>query len=138
MICKQQFLDRKYKSRWYCDNPELIENYDLAIADTEKTWLCHHRLEEFYTMSELISMGLYYKRPPEELIFVENDKEHRKLPHKGKGGQPGKQVLCVETGVVFPSTRVAEKQTGIYHGNISKCCKGKLKTTGGFHWAFAS
>ena len=27
------------------EDPSLIENYDLAIADETQTWECHHRLE---------------------------------------------------------------------------------------------
>ena len=43
-------------------------------------------------------------------------------------------VLCVETGVVYPSVHEASRQTGISRGNISACLKGKRKTAGGFHW----
>ena len=34
----------------------------------------------------------------------------------------------------FPSTREAERITGIYHSHISKCCNGKLKSAGGYIW----
>lgn len=44
-------------------------------------------------------------------------------------------VLCLETGVVYPSVREAERQTGIHRPSISKCLNGKRKTAGGFHWA---
>ena len=64
--------------------PELIENYDLAITDKEKTWICHHRKEEFYTSKELIEMGMYFNVPPEDLVFCRNAKEHHKYPHKGR------------------------------------------------------
>lgn len=163
MICKALFLDTSYKKRWYCDTPELIENYNKAIADTEKVWICHHRLEEFYTSEELISMNLYYHRPPEELVFCENETEHHKYPHKkdgrikkgqkmspetkkrmsesrkGKMAQYSKNktpVQCIETGVVYESTHEAEKQTRINHSRISECCRGKRKTSGGFHWRY--
>lgn len=43
-------------------------------------------------------------------------------------------VVCVETGVVYPSVREAERQTDIKWQNISACCNGKQKTAGGFHW----
>lgn len=43
-----------------------------------------------------------------------------------------KKVQCVETGEIFKSIRNAIESTGI-HG-IQKCCSGKLKTSGGFHW----
>ena len=38
----------------------------------------------------------------------------------------------------YPSTREAERQTGCSHGNICACCKGKLKSTGGYIWMYAS
>ena len=48
-----------------------------------------------------------------------------------------KPVLCVETGFLFDSTHDAERKTGIFQQNISKCCKGKRKTAGSFHWRYA-
>ena len=70
--------------RKYCKNPELIENYNKAIIDTENIWECHHKLEAFFTMKELIEMDRYYNVPARELIFVKNRKEHLRWPHKGK------------------------------------------------------
>ena len=37
----------------------------------------------------------------------------------------------------YPSTGEAERQTGIRHGNISKCCNGKTPTAGGYVWEYA-
>ena len=36
----------------------------------------------------------------------------------------------------YPSTREAERQTGCYHGDICKCCKGTRKTIGGYIWKY--
>ena len=47
-----------------------------------------------------------------------------------------KKVRCIETGIVYPSASEAARQTGIDKSSISKCCRGKLKTAGGFHWEF--
>lgn len=47
-----------------------------------------------------------------------------------------KKVLCIETGKIFQSINEAERQTGIKQSSISKCCLGKRKTAGGFHWKF--
>lgn len=46
MISKKHFNPN---DKWccYCMTPELIENYNLAIADKEKVWICHHRKEDF-------------------------------------------------------------------------------------------
>lgn len=53
--------------------------------------------------------------------------------HKKKLSRP---VKCVETGIVYYGATEAEKQTGIFATSIIRCCKGKLKTTGGFHWEY--
>ena len=36
----------------------------------------------------------------------------------------------------YPSTKEAERRTGCYQGHICACCKGKLKSTGGFIWGY--
>lgn len=35
---------------------------------------------------------------------------------------------------VWDSMTEAERETGIHHNNISKCCSGERKTAGGFIW----
>ena len=81
MICEQLFRLKKngepYKG-CYCRHPELIENYDKAMADTIQTWEVHHRLESCFTQKFLKEMGLYYDVEPEALIFL-TKKEHCKV-----------------------------------------------------------
>ena len=77
----------------FCRTPELIENYEKAVNDTTQTWECHHRLETHnsdgerrlvdISKAELIALGMYYDRPPEELIFL-TSVEHKSLHKKGK------------------------------------------------------
>lgn len=81
MISKKHFYNTK--SLNFCEHPEFIENYNLAIDDKNNIWPCHHRKEEFYTKQELIDMNMYFNVPPEDLIFCKNKEEHMKLPHKG-------------------------------------------------------
>lgn len=45
-----------------------------------------------------------------------------------------KKVLCVETGYVYNSVTGAIKDTKIT--SISMCCRGKIKTAGGYHWEY--
>ena len=47
-----------------------------------------------------------------------------------------KKVICVETGKVYSYIRLAQIETGINESHICNCCKGKLKTAGGFHWKY--
>lgn len=98
MINKQRFGENISLS--FCKEPEMIENYDRAISDTEETWHCHHRLETHNSdgekrlidikMEELIALDMYYNRPPEELIFLTNY-EHKSLHSKGKANTLGKK-----------------------------------------------
>lgn len=47
-----------------------------------------------------------------------------------------KPVMCKETGITYPSTGEAQRQTGIHKSNIAKCANGKVISAGGFHWGF--
>ena len=55
-------------------------------------------------------------------------KKHRKIVE-----QFSKSGLYIKE---YSSTVEAEKETGIWHNNISKVCKGKAKTAGGFVWQY--
>ena len=72
-------------AKLYCkEDISLIENYDKAKSDLLEVWDIHHRKEEEgYSVKELIYLGLYYKIPASELIFL-TKKEHRSLHMKGK------------------------------------------------------
>ena len=148
------------------DNIALIENYHQAIADKEKMWDIHHRREcdddgrMLFTGKQLIEMDLYYKRPASELIFVTRSmhkKIHREQMAKGGkiGGKIGggseaakkavKEKLSIQilqfakSGEFikeWPSAMEAQRQLGIACSNICKCCKGKLKSAGGFVWRY--
>lgn len=70
-----------HKFMRFCPNDYmLIENYELALADNFKGWICHHINGEIKSREELIELGLYYDVPYYMLKFV-TYKEHRKL-HK--------------------------------------------------------
>ena len=77
----------------YCKDYENIENYEKALADDFKCWVCHHRLETHtsdgerrlvdITRKELMALNMYRNRPAEELIFLTTS-EHRYLHMKGE------------------------------------------------------
>ena len=52
------------------------------------------------------------------------------------GKRSSKPVRCIETGIIYPSCIEVERCTGIHSANISRCCNGRYKTAGGFHWQF--
>ena len=47
-----------------------------------------------------------------------------------------KKVICVETGIIYESTIEVERKTGLDQSSICRCCKGKQKTCGKFHWEY--
>lgn len=165
MISNRRFRIKKNGEPYfdcYCRKPELIENYDKAVADETQTWEVHHRKEDLYSYKELIERGEYYDVQPEDLIFLTKE-EHskidscckrtsealkgkklseetkRKMSEARKGKfinreDTSKKVLCIETGEIFESAHEAQRKTRIYYGSITKACTGKLKTAGGYHW----
>ena len=67
------------KAKRYCrEDISHIKNYELAIADNERVWECHHINGLTFTHKELIKMKMYYNRPASELIFL-TESEHMKL-----------------------------------------------------------
>lgn len=61
----------------------------------------------------------------------------KNLDRTGKGGSARRKAIkCLETNIIYESTREAERLTGISHTNISQVCNKKRKTAGGFHWEF--
>ena len=118
-----------YKS-CFCRAPELIENYDKAIADTTQIWQCHHRLETHnsdgerrlvdISSAELIALGMYYDRPPEELIFLTST-EHHCLHSKGKHHSEEAR------------RKMSKPKSEEHKRKISEALKGKLTWNKGTH-----
>lgn len=186
-------FSEKSAKRFCKDDFSLIENYEQASKDLVEVWDIHHRKEdEGYSRQELKDMGMYYKRPAIELVFLtrsehlslhmkgkkssyygkhHSEKTKKKLSeamkgekhpmygkkhteesrrkmsevHKGKTGEKhpsSKPILQIDkkTGQViktWPCTWEVQRILGIYSSNISKCCKGKLKSCGGYIWKYA-
>lgn len=49
-----------------------------------------------------------------------------------------KQVYCVQLDKVFAGVNIVAKELSLSAGNISKCCNGKYKTCGGYHFQFVN
>lgn len=79
-------INEYYATKYCCEDLSLIENYDLAVADTTQTWEIHHRGEILpcgrFSRAYLKKFGLYYKRPAAELIFL-TPAEHNSMHFKG-------------------------------------------------------
>ena len=104
----------------FCKEPEKIENYEKAKADNFKGWHCHHRLETHtpdgkrrdadISHKELIALGLYYNRPPEELIFL-TTREHNAYK-KGKPRSVETRRKIAEANKGKPKSEETKKKIG--------------------------
>ena len=45
-------------------------------------------------------------------------------------------VVCIETGITYPSIMEVYRLFGFSQGHISECCIGKRKTAYGYHWKY--
>ena len=61
-------------------------------------------------------------------------------PMFGKTGDKAPQarrVICVETGEIFNCIKFASETKDVFSTSITACCKGRVKTAGGYHWQYA-
>lgn len=127
------------RTRCFCRTPELIENYDKAIADTTQVWFCHHRLETHtsdgerravdLSWKELKALGTYYDRPAEELIFL-TKKDHEQLHYTGKKRGPHSEETIRKMSESCKGRRLTEEAKE----KISKANKGNKAWNKGKHF----
>ena len=63
-------------------------------------------------------------------VITEETKRKISEAHKGEKNPRARKVICITTGETFNYIVEAEEKYNIGIGNISKCCKGKLKSAG--------
>lgn len=145
-------ISESYK-KYCCEDPSLIENYDLAIADTTQIWEIHHRRGTIYSRKDLKEIGEYYNRPAIELVYLTKanyNAIHARVQFKGvskgpmsegmKGVRAKKILQFTKSGEFvreWPSAREAHRELGISQGNICACCNDKRKFASGYIWRYA-
>lgn len=45
-------------------------------------------------------------------------------------------IVCAETGIVYPSAKIAAQRTSIQRTGIVAALKGRRQTAGGYHWNY--
>lgn len=115
----------------YCkEDISLIENYDIAVADTQNKWVIHHRDEVKILPSGirvnrsreyLKEIGLLFDCPANELIFM-LQKDHAKLHFTGHTYTNGR-ILSAEQRL--KCSRPGE-QNGMYGKHHSEESRNKI------------
>lgn len=86
---------------------------------------------------EEVKIGTY-KVPENFLLYIgEKLEQYKSLP------EPSKNVRCIETGQIFRNASEASKWAAFVHecyycnsSLIKQACRGKQKTSYGYHWEF--
>ena len=76
--------------------------------------------------------GRKHKDSSRELI----SKNHANV--SGKQNPRATPVICIELNKRYDTITDASIELNINNGTIGQCCRGKLKTAGGYHWKYAS
>ena len=108
----------------------------------------YERTEEHKRKISEANTGKHFSEEHKKKISESKTRKHLSEEHKkrvsasmtGNHNSPTKPVLQFsktrELIAEYPSTREAERYTGCNQGSICKCCKGRLKTCGGFIWRY--
>lgn len=74
------------------------------------------------------------------ITWKENNSKYYKDAKAGVNKKALKAVISYnknnEETTEYYSAAEAARQTGLIRGSITQCCRGKLKTTGGFNWEY--
>lgn len=113
---------------------ETIEKLNFNLIERENYWIKEKNsiLPNGYN----VHFSNHKKIP-----YIPNKKERYKKVSKALKGKNNnkylsKRIICVETNVIYPSIREAERQLNIASGSIIHTLSGKNQTCHGFHWRY--
>lgn len=111
-------ISKNFTKLYCCDDITTIENYNKAVNDNTQVYDCHHKneIELCKTKQELIQLGLYYKRPAEELIFLTHA-EHVRLHGKNMSKAARAKLSNAKKG---------KHRSSETRAKISKSLKGRI------------
>ena len=121
----------------FTDATACILQENIFVRDNIKNPLC---LNMNYIIGEKVQFSNAGRKFSEEhlrkMSEVQKGKYLSEETKKKIREKTGKKVICIETGIVYNSTREVEKVFYVAHEHISRCCRGKQKTVGGYHWRY--
>ena len=138
------------KKRWnygwgYQNQPKIWS--DIKESDWNKDWE-HNILGKFEDKQEALNLEEMFIRLFDSINEGYNTSAY--FSHSCKQSEESKRKISQSMGVngilqfskdgeliaEYPSTKEAERRTGCHQQSICQCCKGRLKTCGGFIWRY--
>lgn len=121
----------------YSQNQELMKEWDfsknivdpktIAPGSNKKVWWkCSICGFEWQTSPNSRTSAIKTGCPKCAAKHVGNINKHKR----------SKKVRCVETNVVYSSSKEASIKTNISQSSIAKACRGEQKFVGNFHWEY--
>lgn len=95
---------------------------------------CWMYLKEWVSLPKQTQKDIKIKANKIRECFINKEVKKEERKREPKILRP--RVLCLETGLIYKSTRDAERLTKISHSCISASCRGVRKSAGGYHWKY--
>lgn len=110
------------------------ENNDHAwnVLDSEerRKKMAEHARNRIWTEESKKKM----KEIAKKRIYTDEYKKHMSEAHKGKAGNRKVAVICVETGIIYPSITKAGEDMGILRTSICNMLSGQSENARGYHF----
>lgn len=128
---QRTFFIHRLLAETFIPNPN-----NLPLVNHKNEIKTDNRLENLEWATQWYN--LEYSRNRERALrhgnAYETKKEAKTMGRNSSG--ISKPVRCIETGEIFSSGKEAAETMGLDPSHISKVCRGKAKTTGGYHFEF--
>lgn len=116
---------------WYKCEEDSLNSYVKIACDL---WNEFHNIDAIVNIIKLSKPTIRrYLKKGSKIGLCDYDGE---IEAKKKLIRSKIKVYCVELEKMFLSVTEAAKLLNLHRGSISYCCKGKQKTTGGYHWLY--
>ena len=144
--CKNGTKSAGYHWR-YVDNAS--RGYTHRVSNKNRKKRAVHCVEKNITFESIAAVAAWIGAPTSNIIGAcKNPQKTVKGYHFFYVGEPcfneekckristknSKPVLCVETGIIYPSSIAAAEAIGTQPWNINAVCRGEQRTSGGYHW----
>lgn len=105
-----------------------------------KTYFVHRLVQEAYLPNPEGLLEVNHKDENKENNALQNlewcDRSYN-INYGNRTQKTSKPIYCVELNRTFDGARIAARELGLDQSGVTKCCKGKQKTCGGYHWRYA-